>query len=287
MRIDAHQHFWRYQPADYPWIGTGMGVLQRDYLPEDLAPLLVSNSVAGSIAVEARQSLEESHWLLELANTHSFILGVVGWVDLTSSGVDRPLERLSVDPKFRGVRHHLQDEPDDRFMLREDFLRGISRLAAYGLTYDLLIYPRHLEAACQLVSRFPRQRFVVDHLAKPGIRDARIEPWSGNIRRLARFENVFCKVSGLVTEADWQHWKPRDFWPYLDIVFEAFGASRIMVGSDWPVCTLAGSYAGVLGVVAEYVEKLSAAEQAEVWGGTAQRFYGLTATQVTTSHATG
>jgi len=275
MRIDTHQHFWSYNAREYAWMGPGMESLRRDYLPPDLAPLLKVSGVDGTVAVQARQTLEESTWLLELADQYSFIRGVVGWVDLRSPRVDEDLAKLSRHRKFRGVRHVVQDEPDDQFMLREDFVRGIGRLKKFGLTYDLLLYARHLPAACELVQRFPEQPFVLDHISKPLIKDRKLEPWATDIRRLAAFPNVTCKISGMVTEADWKNWKPADFEPYLDVVFGCFGTQRLMVGSDWPVCTLAANYADVIQIAADYISKLSKDEQAAVWGRNARRFYGL------------
>ena len=275
MRIDAHQHFWHYSPQEYGWIGPDMAVLKQDRLPEDLAPLLAASGIDGTVAVQARQSLAETQWLLDLADQHSWIKGVVGWVDLRCPDLPAQLERFSAHPRFRGVRHVVQDEPDDRFMLGDDFQRGIGQLAEFGLTYDLLIFPRHLPAACELVGHFPDQPFVLDHIAKPLIRDRVLEPWATGLRRLAAFPNVWCKVSGLVTEADWHSWQLADFHPYLDVVLEAFGPERIMFGSDWPVCTLAGSYGQVSGIVAGYIGQLSTSEQAAVLGRTAQHFYRL------------
>jgi L-fuconolactonase len=275
MRCDAHQHFWHYTPEEYGWIGPDMGILKKDHLPADLAPLLDSGGIEGTVAVQARQTLDETEWLLQLADNYSLIKAVVGWVDLRSPELRGQLELFCAHPKFRGVRHVVQDEPDDRFMLREDFICGIGMLAEFDLTYDILIFPRHLPVACELVARFPDQRFVLDHIAKPFIKDQKVTPWDGDIRRLAAFPNVFCKVSGMVTEADWHQWQPADFRPYLDTVFEAFGRQRIMFGSDWPVCALAGTYADVLEIVSDYVQQLSEEEQADVWGETARRFYGL------------
>jgi L-fuconolactonase len=274
VKIDAHQHFWHYTPEEYGWIGAEMAVLQKDCLPGDLEPLLESVGLEGTVAVQARQTLQETQWLLELADQHPFIKGVVGWVDLCGSDVQGQLERFCAHPKFCGVRHVVEAEPDDRFMLREDFLRGLQSLADFDLPYDILIYPRHLPVACKVVEQFPDQPFVLDHIAKPLIKDSVMEPWSTGIQRLAAYPNVFCKVSGMVREADWDHWQHADFRPYLDLVFEAFGPTRIMYGSDWPVCTVAGTYADQAGIVSDYVRKLSEKEQADVWGGTAQRFYG-------------
>jgi L-fuconolactonase len=275
MKIDAHQHFWHYTPEEYGWIGPDMGILRNDHLPADLAPLLELAGVEGTVAVQARQTLDETEWLLELADWHPAIKGVVGWVDLCSPGLRGQLERFCAHPRFRGVRHVVQDEPDERFMLRQDFIRGIGLLAEFDLTYDILIFPRHLAVACELAGRFPEQRFVLDHIAKPLIKDGKMIPWDADIRRLAAFPNVFCKVSGMVTEADWRRWRPSDFQPYLDVVFAAFGSKRIMFGSDWPVCTLAGVYADVVKIVSDYVQQLSEEEQADVWGETARRFYKL------------
>jgi L-fuconolactonase len=275
MKVDAHQHFWIYNPREYGWMGSGMGILKRDYLPPDLAPLLKPAAIDGTVAVQARQCLEESHWLLELADQYPFIKAVVGWVDLCSPRVDEQLSIFARHAKFRGVRHIVHDEPDDQFMRREDFVRGIGRLANYGLTYDLLLFPRQLPVACELVKRFPKQPFVVDHLAKPLIKARELSPWEAHIRRLATFPTVFCKISGMVTEADWQHWKSADFTPYLDVIFECFGPKRVMVGSDWPVCTLAARHDEVMQIVADFLKKLSMNEQVAVWGENAQRFYGL------------
>jgi L-fuconolactonase len=275
VRIDTHQHFWSYGPREYAWMGPGMEALRRDYLPPDLAPLLEASNIDGTIAVQARPTLEESAWLLKLADQYPFILGVVGWVDLCRARADEELAKFSCHPRFRGVRHLVQDEPDDQFLLRDDFRRGISELQKYGLTYDLLLFPRHLPFAFDLATRFPEQPFVVDHLSKPLIKARQLEPWASDIRRLGALPNVYCKISGMVTEADWQRWKPVDFTPFLDVVLECFGTKRLMVGSDWPVCTLAASYAQVMQLAADYLRKLSKDEQAAVWGKNAMRFYGL------------
>lgn len=277
MKVDAHQHFWRYDPVEYGWIGPEMAVLKRDRLPDDLGSLMAQVGIGGTVTVQARQTIEETEWLLELADRYPFIQGVVGWVDLRASDLElrAQLDRFCDRPRFRGVRHVVQDEADDEFMLSADFMRGIATLGDYGLTYDLLILPRHLAVARALVGAYPNQQFVLDHLAKPLIKDGQIAPWAEEIRRLADLPNVTCKVSGMITEADWDGWQPADLRPYMDTVFEAFGAQRVMFGSDWPVCTVAGSYAQVAGVVSEYVAALSDDEQAAVWGSTARAFYGL------------
>jgi L-fuconolactonase len=282
VKIDAHQHFWHYTPQEYGWMGPNMAILKKDHLPPHLAPLLEAAGIEGTVAVQARQTLQETRWLLELAGHYPFIKGVVGWVDLRSPEVREQLERVGTHPKLRGVRHVVQDEPDDQFMLQENFVRGLGILEEFDLAYDILIFPRHLPVACELVKRFPNQRFVLDHIAKPLIKDKKIATWEADIRRLAAYPNVWCKVSGMVTEADWQQpalrgtgWQPSDFRPYLDVVFEAFGTKRVMFGSDWPVCTLAGTYNDVVKLVLDYVNTFSGEEQADFWGETARRFYGL------------
>jgi L-fuconolactonase len=275
MRIDAHQHFWIYNPQEYEWIDNSMGMIRRNFLPEDFEPELQHNDVQGSVAVQARQTIEETRWLLELAERSSKILGVVGWVDLCSAKVRSQLEEFAKHPKLIGVRHIVQSEPDQRFLLRDDFLRGISMLEEFDLAYDILIYTKHLPVAEEFVARFPKHRFVLDHLAKPPIKDGKLEPWALGIRRLAYFPNVWCKLSGLVTEAHWQRWKPEDIRPYLDVAFEAFGAERLMIGSDWPVCLVAGSYARTVGVVKNYVQDLPARTRDFVLGENARRFWRL------------
>lgn len=272
IQLDSHQHFWTYDAGRYPWIPQG-SALHRDWLPEDLAPLLAKTGLEGSIAVQARQSIEESRWLLELAEQDPSIKGVVGWVDLQSDAVEDELARFARHPKFVGVRHVVQDEPDADFMLRPAFLRGIGRLRQFKLTYDILIFPRQLPAAIELARRFPEQRFVLDHLAKPLIRDGTISPWREQIRELAASPNVWCKVSGMITEADPANWKPLDFKPYLDVVFEAFGEGRLMFGSDWPVCLLAGSYEQAHELVNVYVRSMSGEARGRLFGGNAARFY--------------
>jgi L-fuconolactonase len=272
--IDSHQHFWDYDPVEYPWIKSDW-LIRRSFLPSDLEPLLRKSGFDGCVAVQARQSLRESEWLLELAEQNPFIAGVVGWVDLRSPNVEQQLEQFEDRAKFVAVRHVVQDEPDDRFMLREDFLRGIGTLKQFDLAYDILIFPKQLPAAVELVRRFPGQRFVLDHIAKPLIKDALIEPWATQIRELAAAQNVNCKLSGMVTEARWQTWSPTDFRPYLDIVWEAFGPDRLMIGSDWPVCLLSGEYERTMEIVQRYLEQFGAGERKKVLGANAVRFYRL------------
>ena len=241
MRIDAHQHFWRYDAARDSWITPEMPALMRDFLPEHLSPELSAAGIDQTIAVQADQSARETHFLLDLCQANPELAGVVGWVDLRAPDIGGRLEYFSQFEKLCGFRHVAQSEPDDCFLIRDDFLRGISKLEAFDFTYDILIYPKQLAAALGLVTRFPNQRFVVDHLAKPHVKSAELEPWAGLMRKIGERQNTFCKLSGLVTEADWKHWLPSTFAPYLDLVFEAFGTSRLMFGSDWPVCLLAGS----------------------------------------------
>ena len=275
VRIDAHQHFWRYQPEEYGWIGDDMAGLRRDFLPEDLRPLAEGAGVCATVAVQARCSLKETCWLLELAQANPLIQAVVGWVDLCDPRVRPRLAELARNPRLRGLRHTLQDEPDDRFMLREDFRAGLRQLAAFNLSYDLLIHRRHLPIACELVARFPGQRFIVDHLAKPAVRSGTRQPWARDLARLARYPNVAAKVSGLVTEADWTQWRAGDFDFYFETALETFGPKRLMIGSDWPVCTVAGDYEKVLQLAGNYMQRLSEPEQAMIWGGTAGQWYGL------------
>lgn len=275
MRIDAHQHFWRYLPADYPWIGAGMERLARDHLPADLAPLLAASRIDGTVAVQARQSLAETRWLLDLADAAPAIRGVVGWVDLRSPAVGDDLAALAPRRKLVGVRHVVQDEPDPRFLLGEAFVRGIGALARHGLAYDLLLHPPQLPSATELVGLFPGQRFVLDHLAKPRIKAGELEPWRRDVRELARHPHCACKLSGLVTEAAWRGWTRAQFTPYLEVVLEAFTPARLLFGSDWPVCTLAAEYADVVGIVEEFIGRLGAREREAVMGDNAVAFYRL------------
>ena len=272
MLIDAHQHFWNYDAAAYPWIPPG-SPLHRDWLPDDLAPLLRDTGLGGSIAVQARQSVEESRWLLHLADRHPRIRGVVGWVDLRSETVEAQLAELARHPRFVGVRHVVQDEPDERFLLGAEFQRGLGRLREFKLAYDLLIFPKQIPAAIELARRFPEQPFVLDHLAKPFIRDGTLSPWREQIRELAKLPRVFCKISGLVTEARRGAWRAEDFRPYLDVAGEAFGEDRLMFGSDWPVCLLAGGYAQVFGLARDYFAAWPENARRKIFGGNAAEFY--------------
>ncbi len=275
MKIDSHQHFWIYNPSEYGWISNEMEILQKNYLPDQLQTELLSIGFDGSIVVQARQSLEETKWIINLAEQNSFIKGVVGWVDLCSSGVEEQLVQFSGHPKLVGVRHVIHDEPDDNFILREDFLYGISHLKKFGLTYDILIFPRHLPNTIQFVSQFPEQLFVLDHIAKPLIKDKKISPWREGIEKLARFKNVYCKLSGMVTEANVKNWKQEDLIPYLDIIFAAFGPDRLMIGSDWPVCRVAGLYKQVMEVVLDYIKSYPDEDKNKILGENSLNAYQL------------
>jgi L-fuconolactonase len=274
MRIDAHQHFWHYDPDRDAWITAEMARIRADFLPGDLEPLLTAHGFDGSVAVQAAQSEAETRFLLRLADDHPSILGVVGWVDLLAPDLDRTLEGFCRHGRFRGVRHIAQGEADD-FLAREDVVRGIGVLGEFGLTYDILVYPPQLPAALSLVKALPDQAFVVDHMAKPRIADGVVEPWATQMRELARHPNVWCKISGLVTEADWGAWTPYDFAPYLEVVIDAFGPGRLMFGSDWPVCLVAAEYDQVVALVDDFLRPLPGRARAGVLGGNAAAFYGL------------
>jgi L-fucono-1,5-lactonase len=277
MRVDSHQHFWHYHPVRDAWITDEMAVLKRDFLPADFLPELRANGIDACVAVQADQSEEETRFLLDLAEKHREIAGVVGWVNLLDERVEERLEYFSHFRKLRGFRHIVQAEPDDRFLMRKEFLRGVGMLSRFGFTYDILIYARHLPVAAEFVQQFLSQKFVVDHMAKPQIKALELDDWSRGMRAIAKHPNVWCKVSGLVTEADWKRWTCDDFRPYLDVVFEAFGFDRLMFGSDWPVCLLGGNYRNVKAIVDDYTQSFSAADKEKVFGGNAIRFYGLAA----------
>jgi len=275
MRIDSHQHFWNYNPSRDSWITDEMAVLKRDYLPEHLDPERHSNNIDATIAVQADQSEDETLFLLQLAESNAGIAGVVGWIDLCSPQVAERMHFFSQFEKLCGFRHIAQSEPDNRFLVREEFLRGIACLRHFGFTYDILIYPKQLHAALELVARFPEQPFVIDHLAKPEIKLRHRAGWAVLMQKIAAHPNVYCKLSGLATEADWQQWKKEDFRPYLDVAFDAFGPDRLMFGSDWPVCLLAASYRQVVEILEEYLRDCPADMREKIFGGNAARFYRL------------
>ncbi len=272
MVLDSHQHFWQYNPERDTWIDETMQVIRRDFMPDDLKPVLIENNIDACVAVQADQSKEETRFLLNLAKENTFIKGVVGWVDLCNENVEESLYYFSQDKILKGIRHIVQAEKND-FLLREDFQRGISILLKYDLTYDILIRNEQLENTIEFVKRNPNQLFVLDHIAKPDIKNGYIEMWKKNIEDLSKHDNVFCKVSGLLTEADWLQWQYEDFLPYLDIVFESFGTDRTMFGSDWPVCLLAASYRDAKAIVEKYIETFSKAEKENFMGRNARKFY--------------
>jgi L-fuconolactonase len=275
MKIDSHQHFWIYSKEEYDWIDDSMKVLQHDFLPKNLEVELEKCGFHGSIAVQARQTIEETRWLLELADQNPKILGVVGWVDICSPDLESQLEVFTKNPKLVGVRHVVQGEPDDRFMLREDFIKGLKLVEQYQLAYDILIFPRHLPVAVQLVEQFPNMQFILDHIAKPLIKDNIIEPWAQDIKALAKFSNVYCKLSGLVTEANWETWTDADLYPYIEVIHRAFGVERILLGSDWPVCTLAGSYQKVMSIGTSYFDRCGDDEKELIYCKNAIKAYHL------------
>ncbi len=274
-RTDSHQHFWNYDPVRQDWMTEEMGILKKDYLPEDLMPLLDECELQGSVAVQASQTEEENEFLLNLAENNSFIKGIVGWVDLRSELVTERLSYYSTKSKIKGFRHVIHDEPDVDFMLQPAFLNGIKALRHFDFTYDLLIHPVHLPNTLQLVSWFPGQSFVIDHIAKPKIKEHEISWWKKQLTPLAALPNIYCKISGMVTEAVWQKWKKDEFVPYMDAIVELFGTDRILYGSDWPVCTLSASYAEMYGIVKDYFDGFSKEEQDNFFGLNAKRFYHL------------
>ncbi|MBV8834627.1 MAG: amidohydrolase family protein [Acidobacteriaceae bacterium] len=274
-KIDAHQHFWKYKRAEYGWIDERMLSIRHDFLPEDLRKEMASASVNGAISVQARQSLDETQTLLRMAEENDFIKAVVGWVPLIHPDLERLLPTVAAHPKLRAVRHILHDEADDLYMLRDDFNRGIGGLKPYHLAYDILIFERHLPQTIQFVDRHPEQLFVLDHLAKPRAKDGLIEPWAGNLGELARRPNVYCKISGLVTEADWERWTADGLRPYFEMCLQVFGPRRLMFGSDWPVCLVATSYQRWVETVSGWVGNLSNDEQSRIWSGTAVEAYRL------------
>ncbi|KGE85237.1 MAG: amidohydrolase family protein [Phaeodactylibacter xiamenensis] len=276
MRIDAHQHFWEYDPVAYPWISEAMPKLRKDHLPTDLSPLLKEEGIGGCVAVQARQSPEETDFLLHLTQQYAFIKGVVGWIDLQAPDVAQTLGHYQSNPLLKGIRHIVQDEPDDEFLLRPDFLRGVQKLGQQGYTYDILVFERHLPVVLKFLDACPDQPFVLDHLGKPTIEGGPSPLWKDHIRSIAAHPNVYCKLSGLVTEADWNNWQREDFYPFLDIAMEAFGPERLMIGSDWPVCLLAAdSYHETVNVVQMYLQQYAPEAQPAILGATATQFYQL------------
>ncbi len=275
FKLDSHQHFWRFDPIRYGWISEEMNLIKGDFLPDDLKPLLDKHSIDGCIAVQSDQSEADNAFLIELATVNPFIKGVVGWVDLLADNIEETLQFYSQYPIVKGFRHVLQGEKDRAFMLKPDFKRGISLLKKFNYTYDLLIFQDQLIYASELCSTFPEQKFVLDHIAKPSIKNHDLGDWAKDIYILAKNPNVHCKVSGMVNEADWKNWKEEDFLPYLDVIFEAFGINRLMFGSDWPVCNTAGGYDAVVKIVQNYISKYTEEEQSLFWGLNASNFYAI------------
>ncbi|HTM93859.1 MAG TPA: amidohydrolase family protein [Flavisolibacter sp.] len=273
--IDAHQHFWQFDPVRDSWITDDMLVIQKDFFPDDLKPVLQQNGFDGCVAVQASQSEEETDFLISLANENDFIKGVVGWVDLQANDIEERLAKYKSIPVVKGFRHVLQGEPQRDLMLKPEFKRGIAALQKHGFTYDILIFPDQVNFSGELVASFPEQKFVIDHIAKPYITRKEIDEWKRDMQKIAKQENVYCKISGMVTEADWKGWKKEDFKPYLDAVVEAFGTDRILFGSDWPVCLVAASYEKMLAIVKDYFASFSQDEQDRFFGLNAIRFYNL------------
>ena len=274
MTIDSHQHFWIFDPVKDSWITPEMEAIRRDFLPADLKPILDATGIDGCVAVQADQTDAETEFLLHLAAADDFIKGVVGWIDLRSDNLYDRLEAYSQFEQLKGFRHIVQGQPAG-FLLQPDFIQGVEQLAAFDFTYDILIYPDQLSEAFEFAKQLPKVRFVLDHMAKPLIKNGEIESWAKDIKKLSELSNVSCKVSGMVTEADWVNWQKSDFRPYLDVVFEAFGTKRLLFGSDWPVCLVAAQYADMKVIVTDYISSFSKNEQADVMGNNAVRFYNL------------
>ena len=275
MIIDSHQHFWNYEAEKHSWIDDEMSVIRRDFLSDDLQKVFDENGVDACVAVQADQTTEETDFLISLAENNNFIKGVVGWVDLRSESIEEDLLKYKKYDVIKGFRHVVQEEQDHNFMLRPEFLNGIELLGKYDLCYDILIFPHQLGAALELVKKFPNQKFVIDHIAKPYIKDGFFEGWAVMMREIAKHQNVYCKISGMITEADYKTWTPEQVHPYMKLVLESFGASRVMYGSDWPVCLVAGNYSIVKALVTDFITDLSQEEQNAIMGGNAAKFYNL------------
>jgi len=275
MIIDSHQHFWNYEPVKHQWIDDCMLTIRRDFAPCDLKKEYDENGIDGCIAVQADQTLEETDFLLKLSEKNDFIKGIVGWVDLRDSDVDTVLESYSKHEKIKGFRHVVQGEPDHNFLLRPDFLRGISALEKYNFTYDILIFPHQLGATLEFVKKFPNQKFVIDHIAKPYIKDGFYDGWATLMLEIGKLPNVYCKLSGMITEADFKTWTPAQIAPYMSLVLKAFGANKLMFGSDWPVCLVAGNYKKVKKLVTNFIANLSSSDQKAIMGENALKFYNI------------
>lgn len=275
MVIDSHQHFWKYEPVKHDWIDDDMSVIRRDFLPSDLAKVFQENSIDGCVAVQADQTLEETDFLIDLASINNFIKGIVGWVDLRAENIENVLEKYSTDKIVKGFRHVVQGEADHNFLLRPNFSRGISLLEKHNFTYDILVFPHQLGSVLEFVKKFPHQKFVIDHIAKPYIKDGYFEGWATMVTAIGKHENVSCKMSGMVTEADFNTWTPEQIHPYMDTALEAFGSKRILFGSDWPVCLVAGNYSKIKKLTTDFISQLSQIEQNSIMGNNAIEFYNL------------
>ncbi len=273
--IDAHQHFWKYDAQEYAWISDELAPLKRDFLPEELLQLLNKEKISGAISVQARQSEKENEFLLNHAKGNPFIKGVVGWIDLRSEKVEERLSFYRNFPILKGFRHVVQDEKDPEFMLHPAFLQGIEQLIKYGYCYDILVYARQLPQVLAFLNHFPDKPFIIDHLAKPDIKQGGFTSWQADMRKIAAFPKVLVKVSGMITEADWHHWKKEDFYPYLDELVLSFGVERLCYGSDWPVCNLAGNYSMQWDIVKTYFSTFNSSDINKVMGWNTQRFYHL------------
>jgi len=275
MIIDSHHHFWNYTNEDYGWIDNSMSRIRRDFLPSDMKETIQAAGVDGVISVQARQSLEETDWLLELSEENEFILGVTGWLPLINKNIETYISQYTSHEKLKAVRHVIHDEPDDDFILRKDFNQGVSRLLQHNLVYEILIFEKHLPQTISFVDQHPEQIFVLDHIGKPRIKENILSPWRENMAELAKRDNVFCKMSGMVTEADFKRWTPSQLQPYSEVLIDLFGAGRLMFGSDWPVCLVAIEYDQWLSTVKDFITQLSKSEQELILGGNAQKVYGL------------
>jgi len=275
MVIDSHQHFWKYEPVKHSWIDDDMSVIRRDFSPSDLAKVYQENSIDGCVAVQADQTLEETDFLIDLASINNFIKGIVGWVDLRAENIENVLEKYSTDKIVKGFRHVVQGEADHNFLLRPNFSRGISLLEKHNFTYDILVFPHQLGSVLEFVKKFPYQKFVIDHIAKPYIKDGYFEGWATMMTAIGKHENVSCKMSGMVTEADFNTWTPEQIHPYMDTALEAFGSKRILFGSDWPVCLVAGNYSKIKKLTTDFISQLSQIEQNSIMGNNAIEFYNL------------
>ncbi|WP_010134030.1 amidohydrolase family protein [Ochrovirga pacifica] len=275
MVIDSHQHFWQYEPVKHDWIDDEMAVIRKNFLPTDLQQVYQENDVDGCVAVQADQTTAETDFLIDLATKNNFIRGIVGWVDFRAENIDEVLEHYSQHEVVKGFRHVVQGEPDHNFLLRPNFLNGISKLEKYGFTYDILVFPHQLGAVLEFVKKFPNINFVIDHIAKPYIKDGFYDGWAILMKEIGKQPNVYCKLSGMITEADYKTWTPKQLEPYMQLVLEAFGAQKIMYGSDWPVCLVAGNYTQVKETVTNFIANLSSQEQATIMGENAIKFYNL------------